>query len=408
MKNNNSIVSKMGETVSTKQQPITRSFLILCVSVAVLVGFVAGTRSTELFSVIGPLIGLKPNTDTLDLSSMQTTYQQLKANFDGELDARALVDGASRGLVEAAGDDYTVFLDAKEAKELEKDLTGSIGGGIGAVIGVRSDQPTILRILSDQPADKAGLLAGDVITAVNGEKTDNWTSSKTAEKLRGVEGTTVKVGILRGVEPKEFTITRAIIDNPSVDAKIENDIGIMSISRFDEKTSTLARQAAEDFVDNDVKGVIVDLRGNGGGYLEAAQEMASIWLDNKLVVSERSNGIVTEELRSASDPVLQGIKTVVLIDVDSASASEILAAALHDHGAATLVGEKTYGKGSVQKIVPLGNGTQLKVTVARWYTPKGKSVSKVGITPDKKVGITKEDINAGRDPQLDAAKGIFN
>jgi carboxyl-terminal processing protease len=394
--------------VPVHQKPITRSFLFLCVAVAIVVGFVGGTRSNELIGAIAPLIGIKVETDTVDLSSVQATYRELKANFDGKLDKQALIDGASRGLVAAAGDQFTVFLDAKEAGALQKDLTGNIGAGIGAVIGVRGDQPTILRVLSDQPAQKAGVLGGDVITAINGENTNAWTSGKSAEKLRGADGTTVKLTVRRDTETKDFTITRAIIDNPSVDSKVENDIGIMSITRFDDKTSSLARTAAEGFKAQGVKGVIVDLRGNGGGYLEAAQEMASIWLNDKVVVSERTNGITTDELRSEKNAILDGVKTVLLVDEDSASASEILTAALHDYGAATLVGEKTYGKGTVQKIVELGGGTQLKVTIARWYTPKGKNVSNQGIIPDKKVGITKEDVNAGRDPQLDAARQLFN
>lgn len=385
------------------QRTISKSFLFLSLTLAVVIGFVAGTRSNELLGAVAPLVGIKVETSTLNLDSVQATYRQLKANYDGTLSDQALIDGASRGLVAAAGDRYTVFMDAKEAGDFDKDLSGDIGGGIGVELGMRSDQPTIIRVLEGNPAEAAGLKAGDTIVKINDESSIGWDTSKVAEKVRGEVGTTVKLVVMRDSESKEFTITRANVNNPSVQSRVENGIGIMKLTRFDESTSSLAKKAGESFANQHVKGVILDLRGNGGGYLEAAQAVAGLWLDNEVVVSERTHGKVTDELKSASNPVLSGIKTAVLVDGDSASASEIVAGALQDHGKATLVGEKTFGKGTVQKIVELGAGTKLKVTVARWYTPKGKNITKEGIKPDVSASITKDDINAGRDPQLEAA-----
>ena len=387
---------------------ISKSLFFLSLTLAILVGFVAGTRSNELLGAIAPLVGIKVETSTLKLDSVQTTYQQLKLNYDGKLDEQALIDGASRGLVAAAGDRYTVFMDAKEASDFDKDLSGDIGGGIGVELGMRNDQATVIRVLADNPAEKAGLKAGDVVLKVNGELATGWDTAKVAEKVRGESGTTVKVVVQRDDETKEFTITRAIVNNPSVQARVENGIGIMKLSRFDEGTSALAKKAAENFKQQQVKGVILDLRGNGGGYLEAAQSVAGLWLDNKVVVSERVNGKVSDELKSSNAPVLNGMKTVVLVDGDSASASEIVAGALQDYNAATLVGEKTFGKGTVQKILDLGAGTKLKVTVARWYTPKGKNITKEGIKPNQTVSLSKDDANAGRDPQFDAAIKALN
>lgn len=383
---------------------ISKNIYILTIAVVAVVSFVAGTRGNEILGTIAPALGFKVETGTLDLATVQKTYRELKLNYDGTIDEAKLVDGASRGLVEAAGDPYTTFMDAKEAKEFNDDLSGQIGGGIGAEIGMRNDVPTIIRILPGNPAEKAGVLAGDIITAVNGESTGEWTATKTAEKIRGQVDTTVKVKVIRNTEEKEFTITRATVNNPSIQTSVTNGIGTLTISRFDGETAALSQKAAQSFKEQNVRGVILDLRGNGGGYLTAAQDVAGLWLNNKVVVSERTNGKVVEELKSGNNAVLAGIPTVVLVNGSSASASEIVAGALQDHKAATLIGEKTFGKGTVQKVVDLGADTLLKVTIARWYTPNGKNITKEGITPDQVIELKAEDANANRDPQMDAAK----
>lgn len=394
----------MATPTAGQSSGISKNFFILTIAIVAVISFVAGTRGSEILGAIAPALGLKIETGTLDLSSVQNTYQKLSANYDGTLDEQALIDGASRGLVEAAGDEYTVFMDAKEAETFNNDLSGEIGGGIGAEIGIRNDVPTILRVLADNPAQKAGLLAGDVIVKVNDESSVDWTAAETAEKIRGEVATTVKVTVLRGSDEKVYTITRASVSNPSVQSKVEDGVGILTITRFDDETAERARQAAQTFKKQNVKGVILDLRGNGGGYLSAAQDVAGLWLDNKVVVTERANGKVIDELKSGGKPVLAGIPTVVLVDGSSASASEIVAGALQDHKAATLIGEKTFGKGTVQQVIDLGAGTVLKVTIARWYTPSGKNITKEGISPDQKVSFSAEQRNAGDDPQMAAAK----
>jgi len=391
-----------------KRSGISKSSYFFTIAVVVVIGFVAGTRSNELLGAIGPVLGFKVETSTLDLSSVQKTYQQLKANYDGPIDTQKMIDGASRGLVAAAGDQYTVFMDAKEAKAFDNDLSGKIGGGVGAEIGIRGGKPTIIRVLTGNPAEKAGLKAGDTIVAVNDQSTIDWQADKTADIIRGEVGTTVKLSIVRGSDTKEFTVTRATVNNPSVEGRVENGIGTLTISRFDDETSNLAKKIAQGFKQQNVKGVILDMRGNGGGYLTAAQDVAGLWLNDQVVVSERTGGKVVDELRSGSDAVLTGIPTVVLVNGGSASASEIVAGALQDHKAATLVGEKTFGKGTVQKVLDLGAGTQLKVTVARWYTPNGKNITKEGISPDQKIELTAADGDAGRDPQYEAAKLRLN
>ncbi len=386
-----------------KKWSFAPSTFVLILACTVIVGYAAGTRNDQIVGVVGPALGFKVASGTLDLANVQATYRQLKLNYDGSLDEQALISGASRGLVAAAGDQFTVYMDKKEAEDFNKDLSGDIGGGIGAEIGSRSNKPTIIRTLENTPAQKAGLLAGDVILSVNDQSTENWSIDDTVSKIRGEIGTTVKIKVYRGNDIKDFDITREKITSPSVDSKVVGNVGVITMRRFDETTTDLARQAAQDFKNKKVKGVVLDLRGNGGGLLTAARDVAGIWLNDKIVVSERTNGKTTDEQRSGSDAILAGVPTVVLVNGSSASASEIVSGALQDYKIATLVGEKTYGKGSVQKLIELPDGSVLKVTVARWYTPNGKNINKQGISPDVAVALSAEDANAGRDPQMAAA-----
>lgn len=383
---------------------ISHPVFFLTIALTLVLGFVIGTRGTEVAATLGPIFGFKVASGTLDLGSVQQTYRELKANYDGTLDEKALVDGASRGLVEAAGDQYTVYMDSKEAAKFQSDLSGDIGGGIGAEIGIRSNKPTIIRVISGNPAEKAGVKPGDLILAVNDQASSGWTADKTAGEIRGDVGTTVKLIVARGNDTKEFTITRQVVNNPSVQSAVQNGLGILTISRFDEQTGKLARVAAQNFKQQGVRGVVLDLRGNGGGYITSAKEVAELWLNDKPIVSERAGDKVVDELRAGSDAVLGGMPTVVVVNGSSASSSEIVAGALQDHKVATLVGEKTFGKGTVQKIINLGFGSVLKVTTARWFTPNGKNITKEGIAPDQAVELTAEDADAGRDPQLEAAK----
>lgn len=390
--------------VATTRPVISRNLFIASLALMALVAFAAGTRSQDIAAAVGPVFGFKVASGTLDLSSLQNVYRQLKGNFDGKLDDQALIDGATHGMVAAAGDKYTVYMNAKEAKEFNNDLSGTIGGGIGAEIGIRGNQPTIIRVLDGNPAKAAGLQAGDVVSSVNDQSAQGWSSEKTAAAIRGEAGTTVKLVVIRGGEQKTVSVTRATVNNPSVTSSVVNGVGVLKLTRFDEQTSTLARQAAQSLKSQNVKGIILDLRGNGGGYLTAAQDVAGLWLDNKTVVTERNNGVITDTVTSGGNPILAGLPTTVLIDGGSASASEIVAGALHDYKVATLIGEKSFGKGTVQKVLSLDNDAILKVTVARWYTPNGINITSQGISPDKEVKMTSDDTNAGRDPQLDAAK----
>lgn len=382
------------------QKRIPTTVMILAFIFVAGIGYVAGgINSGALSGNINSLLG----KGDIDLTSVQETYRALESNFDGDLDKKKLIEGANKGLVDAAGDQYTVFMNKKESTSFDDALSGNIGGGVGVEVGMRNNVPTVVRVLQDNPAEKSGVMINDIITKVNGESTEGKTLTEVTTAIRGEVGTTVKLTVLRNGEEKEFNITREQVNNPSAYGQIKDGVGILTITRFDDETGSLARAVAMDFKNKGVKGVVVDLRGNGGGYVTAAQAVAGIWLDRQLVTTERTKGKVTEELKSTGSPILNGVKTVVLVNGSSASASEIVAGALHDHKVATLVGETTFGKGSVQKLVNLSDGATLKVTIARWYTPRGVNISEKGIVPDTTVVRSADDINAGRDPQLEAA-----
>ncbi len=391
----------MNEKKSTNRTGLLLGGLLIAV-----VSFAAGMRSDMIFAAIAPVIGIRVETGTIDLSSVQETYRALKANFDGELDTQKLIDGANRGLVEAAGDPYTAYLNPDAVKELENELSGSIGGGIGAEIGLRNGQLTIIRPLKDSPALQAGIEAGDIIVAVNDEDASGWTVDQVVQKIRGEIGSKVTVKVLRDRETKDITVVRQEVKSPTVEAEIVGDVGILTVHRFNSETGPLARTEAEKFVSSGVKRVVLDLRGNPGGEVTAAQALAGLWLDNQVILTQRRGDEIIQTNKSTGRPILGDIKTVILINGGSASASEIVAGALRDYDKATLVGETTYGKGSVQAVIRLSGGSQLKVTESRWFTPKGKNIDKTGIEPDVKVELTADDVNNNRDPQLEKAKSL--
>ena len=381
------------------------SWFLTLVIVAI-VSFVAGARSDALFANVASVFGVRTSNKTIDLSSVQKTYQELIANYDGKLDTQKLIYGANRGLVEAAGDPHTAYMDPDETKEFDKSLSGQIGGGIGAEIGLRNNKPTIVKPLENSPAQKAGIKAGEAIVKVNDEASSDWSVEKVVSKIRGEVGTSVKLTLLSGGQTREVSVVRQNIVSPAVESEIDGEIGILKVNRFGDDTVSLSRKYASEFVEKGVKKVILDLRNNPGGTVGAAQGLLGIWLDDQIAMTERRGSEIVKTLRTTGTPILGNMKTVVLINGNSASASEITAGALREYGKATLVGQKSYGKGSVQIVLGLPGGSQMKVTEARWYTPKGKNIDKTGIEPDVKVDLSSDDVNNNVDPQMDKAKSL--
>lgn len=386
---------------------MTPSLMFMIIALTAVVGYAAGTYNYQIMAAIGPVFGYKAHSGSIDLNSLQKTYNTLAANYDGKLNDKLLIEGANRGMVAAAGDQYTVYMSPQESADFNNSLSGNIGAGIGAEIGLKNNEITIIRPLKDNPAIKAGLIANDVIIKVNDQLTSGWTVGKAVGLIRGEEGTTVKLTIRRTGEFKDYTLTRETINNPSVESNIVGELGILTISRFDGETGNLVRTAAQEFKKQNVKSIIIDLRNNGGGYVNAAKDVASLWLEDKIIVQERSGSTIRDTVKSGSNALLKGIPTIVLVNGGTASASEIVAGALQDYGVAKLVGEKTFGKGSVQQPIDLGDGSLLKVTIAKWYTPNGKNINNEGITPNTVITYTQTDVDKGTDPQMDEAKKLL-
>jgi carboxyl-terminal processing protease len=355
------------------------------------------------------LHGYVPNpfvsSSRINFNELNDLYSMMKSNFDGKLTPAAALDGARKGLVAAGGDPYTVYMDSTQAKALSDDLNGQFSG-IGAEIGIKNNVLTVISPIAGTPAEKSGLRAGDLIAKINGEDTTDMSVDLAVSKIRGPKDTQVTLRIVRtGSDPQNITITRDNITVPSVNWEIKNgNVGYIKLSRFGSDTADLVNQAASELKAKGATKVILDLRNNGGGYLDAGVSVASQFLPaGQLVVEERTNGKSVNKLDSTDGGLLVGLPTIVLINEGSASASEIVAGALHDNGAARLVGVTSFGKGSVQEIKTLPGGAQLKVTVAHWYTPKGVNINKEGIKPDVEVKLTTDDYNANRDPQMGKA-----
>ncbi len=341
----------------------------------------------------------------LDYASVEAIYDKLRTSYDGELKADQLMDGIKQGLAQASGDPYTEYFNTKAAGEFNDELNGSFTG-IGAELSKNAaDNIEIISPIAGYPAEKAGLKAKDVIAEIDGKSAVGITVTEAVSKIRGEANTKVKLKVIRNnKEELNFEITRAQITVASVKHEIVDGIGILTISRFGSDTVKLATEAAQEFKNANVRGVILDMRGNPGGLLDAAVGLSSLWLDrSQVVLQEKRDGKVIKTFNATGNPILKGMKTVVLINGGSASASEITAGALQDNKVATLIGEKSYGKGSVQQILPLADGSMLKVTSAHWFTPSGNGIDKKGIEPTQKVERTDDDFKNGRDPQKDAA-----
>jgi carboxyl-terminal processing protease len=384
-----------------KNQKLLRGLLIGGVLFAVFAaGFGFGSGSFSLSSRQSTENSSLPAN--LNFASVDKVYDLLRQNFDGELKEQELLEGAKRGLVSAAGDPYTEYLSPQETKEFDEGLNGTFSG-IGAELGKEEDNIIIVAPIAGFPAEKAGLKSKDIVAEVNGETTYGLSVTEAVKKIRGPEGTEVTLRVIRGDKDLTFKIKRETITIPSVESKVLDDnVGYIKISQFGDDTTQLATKAAQDLAGKNVRAVILDLRGNPGGLLDSAVDVSSLWLPSgKTVLEEKRGDTVIKTFKSSGSPVFEGVPTIILIDGGSASASEIVAGALADNGAATLLGTKSFGKGSVQSLERLPDGGALKVTIARWFTPNGKNIDKEGIAP--KVKVEQPD-DSKTDAQLQAAQ----
>ncbi len=344
---------------------------------------------------------------TLDFNQVNEVYQALRDNYDGKLTEQQVLDGLKHGLAQSTNDPYTEFFTAQEATAFNSELQGTISG-IGAQLELDQDKNiVIVAPLAGSPAEAAGLRAKDIIVTIDGVSTSGMSVNDAVQKIRGTKGTTVKLGVVRNkTQALNFTITRNTIQIPTAISKIlDNNIGYLQVSQFSNDTDSLVLKAVANFEAKHVTKVILDLRDNPGGEVTTAVQLSSLWLQpGDLIVQQKRGNTVIDSQYANETNTLHGMKTVVLVNGGSASASEITALALRDHKAAYIIGEKTYGKGVVQQLIPFSDGSSLKVTIAKWYSPNGTNVNHVGITPDKIVIPTDADYKNNNDVQLKAAE----
>ncbi len=342
--------------------------------------------------------------DDIDFGLFWTVWDMVKEDHVKQpVSEQDLFYGALHGLVEGLGDDYSQFFTSEENEEFNATIDGTFSG-IGAEIDSKDSYIVVVSPLKDSPAENAGLQAGDFILAVDGQTTFEMSVMEAVSIIRGDKGTSVTLTITRGEgEARDITIVRDDITIDSVEWELRDD-GIMVISMymFNQDSTRLFTEAVQEALEADAKGLVLDLRNNPGGLLAQAINIAGFWVGNQTVVIESDRRGDTP-LASNRQATLKDMPTVVLVNGGSASASEILAGALQDYGLAHVIGEQTFGKGTVQELRDLKGGSALKITVAEWLTPNRRSIQESGITPDEVVELTEEDINAEKTPQLDSA-----
>lgn len=411
------------------RQPSRRAWVLIVLVVAI-ISYALGAKNsldfvkeeTRPFTSSGKVSGLgslpPPGLvkDT-DFQEFWVLWDTLKSKFYKQpLDEQKMFYGAMSGLAASLGDPYTAFFEPQLAQEFSRSLEGKFEG-IGAEIGIKGEQLQVVAPLPDSPAQKAGILSGDAILLINGTSTEGMTVERAVSLIRGKKGTKVSLSLGRlktvkskdGKETKEperleVSIMRDTIVVKSVRTKFPDDgIALVEINHFNSDTTLEFSKAVGSILAQDSKGIILDLRNNPGGFLDRSIYVASEWVGDEVVVVERRQGKITDEFRGTGRARLKGIPTIVLVNEGSASAAEIVAGALQDYGAAKLIGTKTFGKGSVQDYTELKDGMAVKITVAEWLTPKGRSINEIGIEPDILIQRTEDDYHADRDPQLEKA-----
>ena len=333
-----------------------------------------------------------------------------------KIDMQKMIYGAISGMVDSVGDPYTVFFEPKISQKFQEEISGAFGG-VGIEVGKREGIVTVISPLKGTPAFKAGILAGDKVIRVDTKSTADLTIDEVVNLIRGKVGTKVILTISRKGGAKDYELTREVIKVPSIKWELLNgDVAYLQIYTFSKNVDSDFEEAAQEILKSNATKLIIDLRNNPGGLLDSAINLAGWMLDRgQIVTMEEFRDGTREEFRSDGNSALKKYPTILLVNGGSASASEILSGALHDNRNIQLVGEKSFGKGSVQELEDFENGSSLKVTVARWLTPNGRSITDLGIEPDIKVEIKESDMasdsfefgKAGKDPQLDKALEIL-
>jgi carboxyl-terminal processing protease len=358
-----------------------------------------------------------PKPAEIDFSPFWVSWNTIMSKYadTSKIDNQKMVWGAIQGMVKSLGDPYSTFFPPQESKQFKEEMEGGFEG-VGMEIGLKNGVITVVAPLKGTPAFRAGIKSGDRILKIDGKETTDMMPEQAAGLIRGKGGTSVKLTILskNAEKSKDVVLIREVIQIPVLDAERKaNGIFVIKLYNFSANSSNLFRDSLRDFVSSGDSKLILDLRGNPGGYLESAVDIASWFLPvGKVVAREKFSSGEENIFRSRGydifDPSKFKVPFIIIVNDGSASASEILAGALQEYGLAKLVGVKTFGKGSVQELVQITSDTSLKLTIARWLTPNGKSISEQGLEPDVKVEISDKDAAAGKDPQMDKAIEMLN
>ena len=384
-------------------------FIILTVGFISFLGGMEVGKRQPMVDATGSVINQSLTPDylrkTVDFNQFWRLWDIVKTKYYRQpVNEVKFLYGAEAGLVASLDDPYSVFFEPKVATEFSRELSGSIYG-IGAEVSVKKDVLTVIAPLPETPAERAGLKSGDLILAIDGLDTRGMPLDLAVSKIRGDKGTTVKLLIMRDgfKKAQEFAIVRDNIQVKSVRYELKNNISYIKVTHFNEDTGVDFNKVVEKVLRDNPRGVIIDLRNNPGGYLNVSVDMLGEWLAEDTAVIERFTNNAQKEYKTNGRARLNNYPTVVLINKGSASASEILAGALQDYGRAKVVGEQSFGKGTVQSYEEFEDGSALKLTIAEWLTPKKRAIDKNGITPDVVVKLTEADVENSKDPQLDKA-----
>lgn len=403
----------------------SKQILVLSIAISLALGFMGGfwlqnLDTTSSTTTIKNLINKEEGApENVDFSLFWKVYNDLNTKYvdKGKVDAQKILYGAISGLVDSVGDPYTVFFEPVTSKKFQEEISGSFGG-IGIEIGKRNGVLTVISPIKDTPAFKAGIKTGDKILKIDGKLSANLAIEEAVNLIRGKKGTKVVLNIQTDTNvPRDIELIRDAIKIPTIDWKLIEQNGkkvaYMQIYSFNQTVDSEFKKASEEILKSDADSLIIDLRNNPGGLLDSAINLAGWFLDkNQIVVSEAFGNGTSNEFRSDGNSALKKYPTIILMNGGSASASEILAGALHDNRNIKVVGEKSFGKGSVQELQNYGDGSSLKVTIAKWLTPNGISISEKGIEADVEVKFNEEDMKEegkieigtpGKDAQLDKA-----
>jgi carboxyl-terminal processing protease len=339
------------------------------------------------------------------------SWDLLHENYvDQPLDDLALMRGAISGMLAATGDKHTSYMNPEQFAQANAEMGGEEYTGIGAWVNTTGEYIEVVSPMKNSPAEKAGLKAKDIVIAINGEDMTGVPGDLALQKILGPAGEAVTLTVRRGEEILDFTIVREKITVPAVEYEmLEGDIAYIALYTFNELATDQVRAALKELLAQNPKGLIFDLRNNGGGLLVTAIEITSQFVSKGIVMYEEYGDGSRDSYNAQPGGLATEIPLVILINEGTASASEITAGAIQDYGRGTLIGTTSYGKGSVQNWIPLRTEAGgVRITIARWLTPNGNQINEVGLTPDIEVPYTQEDVDAGRDPQLDAAIEFFN